>query len=871
MSSGFLQTYRSHVAERAILGIPPLPLSAQQTGEVIELLKNPPAGEEAFLLDLITHRVPAGVDAAAKVKASYLAAVAHGTEKCSLLSREKATQLLGTMLGGYNLSPMIALLDDAEDSVATQAASGLKKTLLMFDQFHDVQEKAEKGNQYAKSVLQSWADAEWFTSRPEVPESIQLTVFKVAGEINTDDLSPAPDAWSRPDIPLHALAMHKNARPGVTPEEDGKRGPVKFIEELKAKGNLVAYVGDVVGTGSSRKSATNSVLWFTGEDIPFVPNKRFGGVCLGSKIAPIFYNTMEDSGALPIELDVSQMAMGDVIELRPYDGKALKDGQVIAEFKLKSEVLFDEVRAGGRIPLIVGRGLTAKARFALGLPVSTLFRLPQNPEATDRGFTLAQKMVGRAVGLPEGQGVRPGTYCEPKMTSVGSQDTTGPMTRDELKDLACLGFSADLVMQSFCHTAAYPKPVDVKMHHELPDFMSDRGGIPLRPGDGIIHSWLNRMLLPDTVGTGGDSHTRFPIGISFPAGSGLVAFGAATGVMPLDMPESVLVRFKGELQPGITLRDLVNAIPLYAIKAGLLTVAKQGKVNIFSGRILEIEGLPDLKVEQAFELSDASAERSAGGCTVHLNKEPIIEYITSNITMLKWMIATGYSDVRTIKRRIAAMEKWLADPQLLKGDADAEYAAVIEIDLADIHEPIVACPNDPDDVKTLSDVAGSVIDEVFIGSCMTNIGHFRAASKLLEGKRDIPVKLWMAPPTKMDAKQLSEEGHYGVLGSAGARMEMPGCSLCMGNQAQVKEGATVFSTSTRNFPNRLGKNSNVYLGSAELAAICSKLGRIPTKAEYMADMQVLTAASDKVYQYLNFDQVKDYTDMADTVKDALPA
>ncbi|MBG6076499.1 bifunctional aconitate hydratase 2/2-methylisocitrate dehydratase [Polaromonas sp. CG_9.11] len=870
MSTEFLQTYRNHVAERAVLGIPPLPLSAQQTGEVIELLKNPPAGEEAFLLDLITHRVPAGVDAAAKVKASYLAAVAHGTETCSVLSRGKATQLLGTMLGGYNISPMIALLDDVEDSVAAQAASGLKTTLLMFDQFHDVQEKAEKGNTYAKAVLQSWADAEWFTSRPEVPQSIQLTVFKVAGEINTDDLSPAPDAWSRPDIPLHALAMHKNARPGVIPEEDGKRGPVRFIEELKAKGNLVAYVGDVVGTGSSRKSATNSVLWFTGQDIPFVPNKRFGGVCLGSKIAPIFYNTMEDSGALPIELDVSQMAMGDVIELRPYDGKALKNGEVIAEFKLKSEVLFDEVRAGGRIPLIVGRGLTAKARFALGLPVSTLFRLPQNPEATERGFTLAQKMVGRAVGLPEGQGVRPGTYCEPKMTSVGSQDTTGPMTRDELKDLACLGFSADLVMQSFCHTAAYPKPVDVKMHHELPDFMSDRGGIPLRPGDGIIHSWLNRMLLPDTVGTGGDSHTRFPIGISFPAGSGLVAFGAATGVMPLDMPESVLVRFKGEMQPGITLRDLVNAIPLYAIKAGLLTVAKQGKVNIFSGRILEIEGLPDLKVEQAFELSDASAERSAGGCTVHLNKEPIIEYITSNITMLKWMIATGYSDVRTIKRRIAAMEKWLADPQLLKGDADAEYAAVIEIDLADIHEPIVACPNDPDDVKTLSDVAGSVIDEVFIGSCMTNIGHFRAASKLLEGKRDIPVKLWMAPPTKMDAKQLSEEGHYGVLGSAGARMEMPGCSLCMGNQAQVKEGATVFSTSTRNFPNRLGKNSNVYLGSAELAAICSKLGRIPTKAEYMADMQVLTAASDKVYQYLNFDQVKDYTDMADTVKDALP-
>ena len=858
-----LQAYRAHVAERAALGIPPLPLSAKQTGEVIELLKNPPAGEEATLVDLITHRVPAGVDDAAKVKASYLAAVAHGTEKCALISRVKATELLGTMLGGYNISPMIDLLDDAVTAQA--AADGLKKTLLMFDQFHDVKEKADKGNVQAKAVLQSWADAEWFTSRPEVPASITLTVFKVEGEINTDDLSPAPDAFSRPDIPMHALAMHKNARPGVVPEEDGKRGPVKFIEELKAKGHLVAYVGDVVGTGSSRKSATNSVLWFTGEDIPFVPNKRFGGVCLGSKIAPIFYNTMEDSGALPIELDVSAMNMGDVVELRPYDGKALKDGKVIAEFTVKSDVLFDEVRAGGRIPLIIGRGLTAKAREALGLPVSTLFRLPQNPVDTKKGFTLAQKMVGRACGLPEGQGVRPGTYCEPKMTSVGSQDTTGPMTRDELKDLACLGFSADLVMQSFCHTAAYPKPVDVKMHHELPDFMSTRGGVPLRPGDGIIHSWLNRMLLPDTVGTGGDSHTRFPIGISFPAGSGLVAFGAATGVMPLDMPESVLVRFKGKMQPGITLRDLVNAIPLYAIKAGLLTVAKQGKINIFSGRVLEIEGLPDLKVEQAFELSDASAERSAGGCTVHLNKEPIIEYINSNITMLKWMIAEGYSDVRTIKRRIAAMEAWLADPQLLKGDADAEYAAVIEIDLADIMEPIVACPNDPDDVKTLADVAGAKIDEVFIGSCMTNIGHFRAASKLLENKRDIPVKLWMAPPTKMDAKQLSEEGHYGVLGSAGARMEMPGCSLCMGNQAQVKEGATVFSTSTRNFPNRLGKNSYVYLGSAELAAICSKLGRIPTKAEYMADMVVLTAASDKVYQYLNFDKVQDYMDAAATV------
>ncbi|HSV57575.1 MAG TPA: bifunctional aconitate hydratase 2/2-methylisocitrate dehydratase [Variovorax sp.] len=860
-----LQAYRAHVAERAALGIPPLPLTAQQTSEVIELLKSADAKEGAFLLDLLTHRVPAGVDDAAKVKASYLAAVAHGSEKCALISRERATELLGTMLGGYNIGPLIDLLTDAQ--VGAVAAEGLKKTLLMFDQFHDVKDLADKGNANAKAVLQSWADAEWFTSRPEVPKSLTITVFKVPGETNTDDLSPAPDATTRPDIPMHALAMLKNKRDGApfTPEEDGKRGPIKFIEALKDKGHLVAYVGDVVGTGSSRKSATNSVLWFTGDDIPFIPNKRFGGVCLGNKIAPIFYNTMEDAGALPIELDVSQMNMGDVVELRPYEGKALKDGQVIAQFQVKSEVLFDEVRAGGRIPLIIGRGLTAKAREALGLPASSLFRLPQSPAASTKGFSLAQKMVGRACGLPEGQGVRPGTYCEPKMTSVGSQDTTGPMTRDELKDLACLGFSADLVMQSFCHTAAYPKKVDVKMHHELPDFISTRGGISLRPGDGVIHSWLNRLLTPDTVGTGGDSHTRFPIGISFPAGSGLVAFAAATGVMPLDMPESVLVRFRGKLQPGVTLRDLVNAIPLYAIKQGLLTVDKKGKKNIFSGRILEIEGLPDLKVEQAFELSDASAERSAAGCTVHLNKEPIAEYITSNITLMKWMIAEGYADPRTLARRIAAQEAWLKDPQLLQPDADAEYAAVIEIDLADVHEPIVACPNDPDDVKTLSDVAGAKIDEVFIGSCMTNIGHFRAASKLLEGKRDIPVKLWIAPPTKMDAQQLTEEGHYGVFGNAGARTEMPGCSLCMGNQAQVREGATVMSTSTRNFPNRLGKNTNVYLGSAELASICSKLGKIPTKDEYMADMGVLNANGDQIYKYLNFDQIDEFTEAAATV------
>jgi aconitate hydratase 2 / 2-methylisocitrate dehydratase len=858
-----LEAYSRHVAERAALGIPPLPLSAKQTGELVELLKNPPKGEEANLVNLITHRVPAGVDDAAKVKASYLAAVAHGTEKCALLSREKATELLATMLGGYNISPLVDLLGDAV--VGAVAANGLKKTLLMFDQFHDVTEKAKAGNANAKAVLQSWADAEWFTSRPEVPKSITLTVLKITGETNTDDLSPAPDAWSRPDIPLHALAMLKNKREGITPEEDGKRGPIKFVEDLRARGNLVAYVGDVVGTGSSRKSATNSVLWFTGEDIPFVPNKRFGGVCLGAKIAPIFYNTMEDAGALPIELDVSQMHMGDVIELRPYEGKAFKDGKEIASFQVKSEVLFDEVRAGGRIPLIIGRGLTSKAREALGLAPSTMFRLPQVPAQKAHGFTLAQKMVGRACGLPEGQGMLPDTYCEPKMTSVGSQDTTGPMTRDELKDLACLGFSSDLVMQSFCHTAAYPKPVDVKMHHELPNFISTRGGISLKPGDGIIHSWLNRMLLPDTVGTGGDSHTRFPIGISFPAGSGLVAFAAATGVMPLDMPESVLVRFKGKMQPGVTLRDLVHAIPLYAIKQGHLTVAKQGKKNVFSGRILEIEGLPDLKVEQAFELSDASAERSAAGCTIALNKEPIIEYITSNIVLLKNMIAQGYADARTIGRRIKEMEKWLANPQLLKADADAQYATVIEIDLAEITEPIVCCPNDPDDAKTLSDVAGAKIDEVFIGSCMTNIGHFRAASKLLEGKKDIPVKLWMAPPTKMDAQQLTEEGHYGVFGAAGARMEMPGCSLCMGNQAQVKEGATVMSTSTRNFPNRLGKNSDVYLGSAELSAICSKLGRIPTKEEYLTDVGVINKDGDKIYKYLNFDQIAEFKEAADAV------
>ncbi|WGG52634.1 bifunctional aconitate hydratase 2/2-methylisocitrate dehydratase [Rugamonas sp. DEMB1] len=858
-----LQEYRQHVAERAALGIPALPLSAQQTEQLVALLKNPPEGEGAFLVDLLTYRVSAGVDDAAKVKAEFLDLVAKGKIACALVSRASATHLLGTMLGGFNVKPMIDLLADAE--VGAVAAEGLKKTLLVFDFFHDVKELADQGNANAKGVLQSWADAEWFTSRPEVPQSQTLTVFKVTGETNTDDLSPAPDATTRPDIPLHALAMLKNPRPGIEADEPGKVGPIKQLEALRAKGHLIAYVGDVVGTGSSRKSATNSVLWFTGEDIPFIPNKRFGGFCLGNKIAPIFYNTMEDAGALPIELDVNQMNMGDVIELRPYEGKALKDGVVISEFTVKSDVIFDEVRAGGRIPLIIGRGLTSKAREALGLPASTLFRLPTNVAASTKGFTLAQKMVGRACGLPEGQGVRPGTYCEPKMTTVGSQDTTGPMTRDELKDLACLGFSADMVMQSFCHTAAYPKKVDVITHQTLPRFISTRGGVSLRPGDGVIHSWLNRLLLPDTVGTGGDSHTRFPIGISFPAGSGLVAFAAATGVMPLDMPESILVRFKGTMQPGVTLRDLVNAIPLYAIRQGLLTVEKQGKKNVFSGRILEIEGLPNLKVEQAFELSDASAERSAAGCTVHLDKAPIIEYMTSNITLMKWMIANGYEDKRTLARRIAAMEAWLADPKLLAPDADAEYATVIEIDLADIHEPIVACPNDPDDVKMLSEVAGAKIDEVFVGSCMTNIGHFRAASTLLEGKTDIPVRLWIAPPTKMDQQQLMAEGHYGTLGRTGARMELPGCSLCMGNQAQVRKGSTAMSTSTRNFPNRLGLDTQVYLGSAELASVCAMLGRIPTKEEYMANIGTLDKNAADVYRYMNFDKIKEFSDVADTV------
>ncbi|MDX1489788.1 MAG: bifunctional aconitate hydratase 2/2-methylisocitrate dehydratase [Pseudohongiellaceae bacterium] len=856
-----LEDYRKHVAERAEQGIVPKPLNAEQVADLIELLKNPPAGEEEFILDLISTRVPAGVDEAAYVKAGFLSAIATGEVSSPIIDKPLAVKLLGSMLGGYNIATLVKLLEDKE--LAELAVKELSHTLLMFDAFHDVDELAKAGNEHAKKLLQSWADAEWFTSKPSLPEVMTVTVYKVPGETNTDDLSPAQDAWSRPDIPLHALAMYKMEREGVT-------NAAEQISELKEKGFPVALVGDVVGTGSSRKSATNSVLWNIGDDIPYIPNKRDGGVCIGGKIAPIFFNTMEDAGAFPIECDVDNLNTGDVIDIYPYEGKITKHGtdEVITEFKLKTEVILDEVRAGGRIPLIIGRGLTDKARTSLGLEPSTVFRLPFNPEASDKGYTLAQKMVGRACGV---EGVRAGSYCEPKMTTVGSQDTTGPMTRDELKDLACLGFSADLVMQSFCHTAAYPKPVDIETQHTLPDFIQTRGGVALRPGDGIIHSWLNRMLLPDTVGTGGDSHTRFPIGISFPAGSGLVAFAAATGVIPLDMPESVLVRFKGKMQPGITLRDLVNAIPYAAIQSGDLTVAKKGKKNIFSGRILEIEGLPDLKVEQAFELSDASAERSAGGCTIRLGKEPIIEYFKSNITLLRWMISEGYGDARTLERRAKAMEEWLENPELLEPDADAEYHKIIEIDLNDIKEPLLACPNDPDDVKPLSEVQGTKIDEVFIGSCMTNIGHFRAASEVLkQAKGGIPTRLWVSPPTKMDQHQLTEEGIYNVFGVAGARTEMPGCSLCMGNQARVAPKSTVVSTSTRNFPNRLGEGANVYLASSELAAVASVLGHIPTMEEYMVYMKNVDTMSENIYRYLNFNEIKSYMEAAEKVQ-TIPA
>ncbi len=859
-----LEAYRAHVAERALENIPAKPLDPEWTAGLVELLKNPPAGEEAFLLDLIANRVPPGVDEAAYVKASFLTALVNGEASSPIIDRSAAVTLLGNMHGGYNVATLVALLDDAE--LASQAAEELKSTLLVFDAFHDVAEKADGGNANAKAVMQSWADAEWFTANDAVPESIKVAVFKATGEINTDDLSPAQDAWSRPDIPLHARAMFKMTRDGMHPEEHGVVGPMTQIEELKARGLPVAFIGDVVGTGSSRKSATNSVLWFFGEDMPGVPNKRSGGICFGSKVAPIFFNTMEDAGALVFEAPVDNIANGDVITIYPYEGKILNEaGDVVSEFEHKSEVILDEVQADGRINLIIGRGLTQRAREHMGLPPSEVFRHPTAPIQSDAGYTLAQKMVGKACGT---DGIRPGTYCEPKMTTVGSQDTTGPMTRDELKDLACLGFSTDLVMQSFCHTAAYPKPVDISTQHSLPDFIMNRGGVSLRPGDGIIHSWLNRMLLPDTVGTGGDSHTRFPMGISFPGGSGLVAFAAATGVMPLDMPESVLVRFKGKMQPGITLRDLVHAIPYYGIKEGLLTVEKKGKKNFFSGRILEIEGegIEGLTVEQAFELSDASAERSAAGCTIKLGEDSVAEYLRSNATLLRWMIAEGYGDVRTLERRVRKMEEWLAEPTLMSADADAEYAAVIEIDLADIKEPIVCCPNDPDDAKLLSDVAGDKVDEIFIGSCMTNIGHFRAAGKLLDEAGSVDSRFWICPPTRMDAHTLMEEGYYNIYGKVGARTEMPGCSLCMGNQARVLAGATVLSTSTRNFPNRLGDGANVYLTSAELASVGGILGRLPTVAEYMEYASKIDSMSAEVYSYMNFDQIESFQKSAEEGK-----
>jgi len=832
------------------------------TADLVELLKSPPAGEEEFLLDLIANRIPPGVDEAAYVKAGFLSAIVLGEASSPIINAESAVALLGNMHGGYNVATLVGLLDNP--ALSAQAAEQLKTTILVFDAFHDVAAKADAGNSDAKGVMQSWADAEWFTTNDAVPESIKAIVFKVTGETNTDDLSPAQDAWSRPDIPLHARAMYKMTRDGLTPEDHGNIGPMQQIEEMSNHELPVAFVGDVMGTGSSRKSATNSVLWYFGEDMPGVPNKRSGGICIGGNVAPIFFNTMEDAGALVFEAPVDKLGFGDIIEIRPYDGKILSEsGEVLSEFAHKSEVILDEVRADGRINLIIGRGLTQRTREHMSLAPTDVFRRPEDVAASTKGYTLAQKMVGKACGV---DGVRAGTYCEPKMTTVGSQDTTGPMTRDELKDLACLGFSTDLVMQSFCHTAAYPKPVDIDTQHSLPDFIMNRGGVSLRPGDGIIHSWLNRMLLPDTVGTGGDSHTRFPMGISFPGGSGLVAFAAATGVMPLDMPESVLVRFKGEMQPGITLRDLVHAIPYCGIKEGLLTVEKKNKKNFFSGRILEIEGIDSLTVEQAFELSDASAERSAAGCTIKLGEDSVAEYLRSNATLLRWMIAEGYGDVRTLERRVLKMEEWLANPTLMSADADAEYAAVIEIDLADIKEPIVCCPNDPDDARLLSDVAGDPVDEIFIGSCMTNIGHFRAAGKLLDEAEAVNARFWICPPTRMDAHTLMEEGYYNIYGRVGARTEMPGCSLCMGNQARVLAGATVISTSTRNFPNRLGDGANVYLASAELASVGGILGRLPTPAEYMEYATKIDSMSAEVYRYMNFDQIESFHNAAEQGK-----
>ncbi|MDA9866826.1 bifunctional aconitate hydratase 2/2-methylisocitrate dehydratase [Gammaproteobacteria bacterium] len=852
-----LNEYKAHVDERKLQNIPPLPLDADQTSQLVDLLKSEHE-ESELLLHLLKERVPAGVDQSAYVKAAFLADITTGETSSPYITKTDAVKILGTMLGGYNIQPLIECLKI--DELGNEAAEALGKTLLIFDAFNEIFELA-KTNEHAKKVVNDWAEGKWFTEKSELPEQIKLTVYKVPGEINTDDLSPATDAWSRPDIPLHALAMFKMPREGL-------ERPLETIEELKEKGNPLVFVGDVVGTGSSRKSATNSVLWHMGDEIPSIPNKKEGGFCFGGKIAPIFFNTLEDSGAFPIELDVSKMEMGQEIILEPFSGKVLdaNSNEVISTFELKTPVLLDEVRANGRIPLIIGRQLTDKTRDALDLEPTDIFTRPDAEDASDKGYTLAQKMVGKACGV---EGIRPGTYCEPRMTTVGSQDTTGPMTRDELKELACLGFSADLVMQSFCHTAAYPKPVDIETQHNLPDFIMNRGGVSLRPGDGIIHSWLNRMLLPDGVGTGGDSHTRFPIGISFPAGSGLVAFAATLGVMPLDMPESVLVKFKGEMQPGITLRDLVNAIPYAAIQEGLLTVAKEGKKNVFSGRCLEIEGLPDMKVEQAFELSDASAERSASGCTVRLNKEPIIEYLKSNIVMLRWMIASGYGDAKTLERRAQAMEEWIVNPELLQPDENAEYAEIIEIDLNEITEPLLACPNDPDDIKPLSEVANTEIQEVFIGSCMTNIGHFRAAGTLLQKYNGTKARLWVVPPTKMDEKQLMEEGIYNIFGVSGARTELPGCSLCMGNQARVLANSTVVSTSTRNFPNRLGDGANVFLASAELSAIASVIGRLPTVEEYHKYMDDINPLSDEIYRYLNFNEIDTYVESANSA--SIPA
>ncbi|MBS0017884.1 MAG: bifunctional aconitate hydratase 2/2-methylisocitrate dehydratase, partial [Arthrospira sp. SH-MAG29] len=820
----------------------------EQTSELCEVLKNPPSGEKEFLMELLRDRIPPGVDEAAYVKAGFLTAIAKREISSPLICPQGAIDLLGTMVGGYNVQSLVSFLKSSDSNIASEAANALSKITLVFDSFNDILALSDI-NPYAKQVLDAWANAAWFIRNPKVPKAITVTVFKVPGETNTDDLSPAPHATTRPDIPLHALAMLESRMP------EG----IQTIVQLKEKGYPVAYVGDVVGTGSSRKSAINSVLWHIGEDIPFVPNKRRGGYILGGKIAPIFFNTAEDSGAFPIECDVSKIETGDVITIHPYKGEITNEaGEVISTFTLKPETILDEVRAGGRIPLLIGRSLTDKTREAMGLTPSELFARPAMPKDTGVGFTLAQKMVGKACGLA---GVRPGTSCEPIMTTVGSQDTTGPMTRDELKELACLGFSADLTMQSFCHTAAYPKPVDIKTHKQLPDFFATRGGVALRPGDGIIHSWLNRMLLPDTVGTGGDSHTRFPLGISFPAGSGLVAFAAALGAMPLDMPESVLVRFKGQLQPGVTLRDIVNAIPWVAMQQGKLTTGKENKQNVFNGRIMEMEGLPDLKVEQAFELTDATAERSCAGCTIKLGTETISEYLRSNVTLMRNMIARGYQDARTLTRRIAKMEQWLANPELMEADADAEYADILEVNLDEIIEPIVAAPNDPDNVKLMSECAGDKIDEVFIGSCMTNIGHYRAAAKVLEGAGPVKVRLWICPPTRMDEQQLREEGVYGTFAAAGARTEMPGCSLCMGNQARVEDNTTVFSTSTRNFNNRMGKGAQVYLGSAELAAVCALLGRIPTVEEYMAIItQKIDPFAGDLYRYLNFDQIAGFED-----------